>query len=170
MECPISSLGKKAIRWLGVAHKDIMERKFWQLEEEAKIDEQQTQRLCTQKSLPGEEVGPCAGETAARRKHGDYKRYQGKRRIGEKEMKTEERGVTFLSVFKTLPDCILRSCWTKNCNVLANPRPSLGIPGVVISNHSSMLGFVIQHELKGQGEKELCGVPLEEKSDHLKAI
>lgn len=78
---------------------------------------------CTQQSLPCEEVGPCGRETASRRKHGDYKRYQGNRRTGEKEMKTEERGVTFLLAFKTLPDCILKSCWTKNCNLLANSRP-----------------------------------------------
>lgn len=135
-------------------------------EQEAKIDGSKY----TQQSLPWEEVGPHAGETASRRKHGDYKRYQGKRRTGEKEMKTEERGVTFLLAFKTLPDCILKSCWTKNCNILETQGLRFGIPGVVISNHSSMLSFIIQPELKGQGEKELCGVPLKEKSDHLKAI
>lgn len=77
----------------------------------------------TQQNLPGEEVGPRAGETASRRKCGDSKRYQGKRRTGEKEMKTEERGVTFLLAFKTLPDCILKSSWTKNYKLLANSRP-----------------------------------------------
>lgn len=30
MEYPISSLDKKAIRWLGVGHRDIMERKVRQ--------------------------------------------------------------------------------------------------------------------------------------------
>lgn len=35
---------------------------------------------------------------------------RGKEEQEKKEMKTEERGVMFLLAFKTLPDCILKSC------------------------------------------------------------
>jgi hypothetical protein len=91
-------------------------------------------------------VGPHAAETASRRKRGGYKRYQGERRTAEKEMKPEQRGVTFLLAFKTLPDCILKFRWPKNCKLLANEGLSFGTPGPVISNHSSMLSFTIPHE------------------------
>ena len=50
---------------------------------------------------------------------------RGKEDQDKKEMKTEERGVIFLLALKTLPDYILKTCWTKTCKLLTNSMPYL---------------------------------------------
>lgn len=82
--------------------------------------------VCKQ-SLPWADMGLCAGWTAPRGKRGDLKEEQGERGTGEKEMKAGE-GCHVSLAFKTLPDCILKSRWTKNCRLLANARPQLWHP------------------------------------------
>lgn len=74
-EGSVSRPDKKAERRLAVDHRGTMERKVRE-SDRRKQKQQQTQ------SLPWEEVLPHAGETASKRRRGDYKRYQGKRRPG----------------------------------------------------------------------------------------
>lgn len=111
---------KKALRSLGVGHRSIIERKVRESKKRKQKQMVSKQLLCSQQSLPQEEVGPCAGQTASRRKHGDHKDAKGN--------ENRRECVTFLLAFKTLPDCILKSLWTKKCRLLANSRPYLWHP------------------------------------------
>lgn len=90
--------------------------------EEAKIDAPQMQLLCARQSLPWADVGPCAGWTAPGGSVETLKVPGGKRNR-RKGNENRREGCHVSLAFKTLPDCILKSRWTKNCRLLANARP-----------------------------------------------